>query len=322
MLEEEAGLVALTTLASYEPEEAALSIGSALRQAAHAVAIRLMTHELAHVWQDGDGRFSEQPQLGRTSFELFNLWHMLVEGEADLMALVASDAPVSGQLPVERGSDDWSKMMAWSQVIPNQRSFGLRYAHGLWTAGGWEAVREGLRPGPASTEQAMHSAHKGGDVPTQVSLPELPLAMGAPEFLWLDTLGEFGVFSLILKEQGISADSGPDLPRTLQRMATGWDGDRILATRTRSGVEAVLWRTVWDRELDAEQFAQGFLAQKPGFLMQRLGTLTRSGHVVDWVWSSDEAWELQLSALLAAFPQAALPSEADGESAEMAEAVL
>ena len=146
-------------------------------------------------------------------------------------------------------------------LFPYQQ--GLVFVNGIWARGGWKAVDRVFGRLPDSTEQVLHPAkYEAGEKPVDVPLDAdaLAKAMGAgwtatPE----DTLGEFQL-SVWLRENGVKALPAGDA-------AAGWGGDRLAYLRGPDGAYALVLRTVWDTQADADEFlaaARTAAASLPG----------------------------------------------------------
>jgi hypothetical protein len=59
----------------------------------------------------------------------------------------------------------------------------------------------------------------------------------------------------------LNASGGFDLPESATEAAAGWDGDRY-SVWANGDDDVVLWRTVWDSEADATEFAQALQASE------------------------------------------------------------
>jgi hypothetical protein len=131
--------------------------------------------------------------------------------------------------------------------------------------GGWPAALRAVETPPRSTEQLLHPDKRGSDEPARVDLPELE--PGDAELVFDDTLGELAIARL-LRERGLRSGSA-------WRSAIGWDGDRLRVYRRADGSRAIAWRSVWDREKDARQFARAIEGASV--------VVVREGRVVDAV---------------------------------------
>jgi hypothetical protein len=100
---------------------------------------------------------------------------------------------------------------------------------------------------PASTEMLVHAQKRDVDFPLHVELPEWPEeTLGAAAVVRDDTMGELNIQRLLL-ERGLGRLES-------QLAAAGWDGDHLQVYALADGASVVLWRTLWDREEDADAF--------------------------------------------------------------------
>ena len=127
-------------------------------------------------------------------------------------------------------------------------------------------------------ECPLHAGKFDRDFPVHVELPPWPDDAGEAEQIHDDVVGELAIERL-LRERGYD-----DAKAT--RAAIGWDGDRLALWRTPSGEQVIIWRSVWDREEDADQFAGAiapFSKDEPrGF------RIVRRGRIVDAVSAESE----------------------------------
>lgn len=155
---------------------------------------------------------------------------------------------------------------------------GTAYVAARHAEGGWQSVLAAFGAPPSSSEQLLHAKKLDRDFPVHVQLPPWPTAAGEADEIQQDVVGELAIERL-LRERGYD-----DAVAT--RAAIGWDGDRLGMWRTPNGELVLVWRSVWDREEDAEQFAGAiapFTANEPrGFRI-----ITR-GRMVDAVSSESE----------------------------------
>jgi len=165
---------------------------------------------------------------------------------------------------------------------------GVAYVAALHAKGGWQSVLAAFGQPPTSSEQLLHPSKLDKDFPVNVDLPPWPDKVGDAEQVQDDIVGELGI-ERVLRERGYD-----DV--VASRAAIGWDGDRLGMWRQPNGEYVLVWRSVWDREQDAEQFAgtiAPFTTNEPrGF------RIVRRGRMVDAVSAqSDEiaqAWYITL----------------------------
>lgn len=153
---------------------------------------------------------------------------------------------------------------------------------------GWENVIQVVRKPPDSTEQLMHPEKLGTDFPSHVGLPRWPRDAGKGTLVHDDVLGELTIHRL-LRERGVDA-------KEAELAAVGWDGDRLRVYAIPSGERVAIWRTIWDRDLDARQFAQAIAPLNHDD--PQAFRVVQTGRIVDCVSSeSDPIAELVHAAL-------------------------
>ncbi len=140
---------------------------------------------------------------------------------------------------------------------------------------GWKGVNALFTNPPQSTEQMLHPEKLNGpnkDLPTAVALPALEKTLGEGwKLLHDNTLGEHALAALFegwIKEKKKSGGNGGGNPmRALMggggnaegdRAAAGWDGDRYGAYEGPDGDLALVFRSVWDSEKDANEFIAAY----------------------------------------------------------------
>jgi len=156
---------------------------------------------------------------------------------------------------------------------------GAQYLYARYQSGGWEAVLRAVRSPPPSTEQLMHPSKVDQDFPVNVGMPDWPEdeygaenPFGKATMTYEDVLGEQTIFHLLM-ERGVDRMDA-------RLAAVGWDGDRLRIYEHENGERIIVWRSVWDREDDAQQFAR---AVAPKGIEPRAFRVRRHGRVVDAV---------------------------------------
>lgn len=132
-------------------------------------------------------------------------------------------------------------------------SAGQAFVAALQAEDGYDAVDAAYADLPLTTEQVLHPEKYTGerDEPVAIDLPDLLPSLGSG---WeqLDT-NDFGEFQIRIMLEG-------QLPvAEAEDAAAGWDGDQY-ALYTKDGAEVITWRSVWDSEEDAVQFATSLQA--------------------------------------------------------------
>lgn len=281
---------------------------SATREVSEALAgglLPLFTHELVHAHQDarpgglrgyfgGDGRTLDTGMAHRCA----------AEGEAEIAALVAlrgDDAVAQIEGPSSAGVLD---RLFGGELTGLIYESGRRLAAALHGDGGLEAVRGLWRRAPLSTEQILHVGKYGTDAPTAVVVPDVPGLTRAHA----TTIGELLIFNLLRQQKLGRLDAS--------LAAAGWDGDQfVVFDRGDEVAVAVAWRSVWDRDEDAADFAGRLQA------MGR-GVVEHSGRVVDWSEADSAEVHGAIGEALAADRVQPAANAADAASTAAAEAEL
>jgi len=195
---------------------------------------------------------------------------------------------------------------------------GTRFLYRRYQAGGWPAVLRAVRTPPPSSEQLMHPSKLDQDFPVNVAAPEWPKdaygdeqPFGAATLTYQDILGEQTIYRLLV-ERGVE-------DRLARLASVGWDGDELRIYEHENGARIVIWRSVWDREIDAQQFAT---AIAPKGIEPRAFRVRRHGRVVDAVSTHDVELSDRLHAKLEMQPGEPTSQSSDGASTAAIEARL
>jgi hypothetical protein len=227
-----------------------------------------MSHEIDHALQDQAFDLSvvvpDPTNEGDAAIAALSL----VEGDASLLMVQwATEHLTPAELleVVESATDDEQTALLESMpaILSGTLQFpyitGLEFVLGPQTQGGWSAVDAMYDDPPVSTEQVLHpDTYAAGEDPVDVVMPDgLVEAMGAGWSLGLeDTFGEYQL-SIWLAESG-------NAEAVATRAAAGWGGDRMAYLTGPDGADALVWRTEWDSEDDAAQFATAALTAVGG----------------------------------------------------------
>lgn len=257
-----------------------------------------LCHELAHAWQAHGGMAFRSE--GTT--EEHALDECLREGQADAIAYQTLLRRVGRTL-------DGIAPDAMFDVTTNSSEIDGRLSYSV----GARAIllrlaREGDRAvrapngGFASTEQCIHP-EKVSDQPSVVDLPA-PSGTDWDE----DTIGELGLYRML---RSPLTDRQSLSPSFAWQLAAGWDGDRLRLERLPGGRSTVVWRLVFDRRVDAGQFASEMSRHWAFDVKQR-------DACVDLAWGSTPELHQQAAARLAAHPCDYTPDAEDARTAGLA----
>ena len=171
-------------------------------------------------------------------------------------------------------------------------SDGPKFVKQLHEQEGWDAVNAVYENPPASTEQTIHPDKYESDAPTTIEFTDTSsdewdvLDMGAGSVDYA-TYGEAGFASMFWyasyaasAEAGAATDVAVPYRGFFNRTASGeistidpynydfepsagWDGDRLYpyvnASSAATNETAFVWKTEWDSEADADEFATGYV---------------------------------------------------------------
>jgi len=265
----------------------------------------VLLHELVHAWQDQQ-RDLEEVYSAPESFERFRALQCLVEGEAEALAyrveLARRGVDIS-EFEFEEIDYTLTRLTAGAGVTA-MYSAGLDHCLRHVRTHGWDGL-PGIYDDPLpSTEELLHPSKLGRDRPLELTVPDWPEAWGDAELVHEDTLGEMGLFGILNDGQLSSTNENrPASESEIWRAVIGWDGDRYRYWRRGEDGHAFAWRVVFDRELDAEQFAA---------LWERMsvGRTLHEGRAVAWAMAEGRADELARLVLDHAPVPAATPADA------------
>ncbi|MCA8921753.1 MAG: hypothetical protein KDD82_08085 [Planctomycetes bacterium] len=277
---------------------------SALNAAVESMGAReaLIAHELAHAYQaQRPGGLEALVQSEPRWTDRVHAAHALMEGECELIAMKLllarkqRDLDAVQEAQLAQGAALEEELSGVGSVVYD---LGRRALLREYKRGGWEAVQALVKAPPGSTEQLIHPAKLGADTPTEVP----PQALAGWVELHRDVVGELQTY-MYLRKLGVERAG----------LATcGWEGDCLQVLRNEARVMLVVWRTLWDSELDAQQFLQAIPAK---------GRARRAGRWVDLVWSNGPGVAEAVRGQLAAPPE--VPQvEADVASTREAEREL
>jgi hypothetical protein len=162
-------------------------------------------------------------------------------------------------------------------------SSGLRFAHELMRRGGRAEIDKAFRKLPRSSREILHpEVYFGKGAPsTDVSTASLDRAGEVGEPSYSDVIGEFGIIAML--------GSGSSDKRSAIAAGQGWLGDLVGVFEQNETFRVVSWKSVWERESDATEFASSYID-----LMRRL-----TGKVIGAEWlpiSDKKSAKIQTSA--------------------------
>ncbi len=219
-------------------------------------------HEIVHALQDQHFDLDAGP-LDREELSDDRVYGVtaLIEGDAsysELQYLIERPDLLEAYLEeIEAQDFDTSILDTAPPIIAATLIFpydqGFTFVEAIFEEGGWEAVNAAYANPPASTEQVLHpEKYLAGEAPVVVEVPDFTAGLDDSWSVFdTNTFGEFQI-RVILQETSMSDEQA-------ERAAAGWGGDTyvVAGTDDRSD-DAIHWRTVWDTNQDASEFARAW----------------------------------------------------------------
>lgn len=240
----------------------------------------------------------------------------LLEGHARLAELLLRHGNIDNLSEEARAELGAPPLHLHATLTETLCAAGAEFLFARYREGGWAALLRAVRNPPPSTEQLIHASKVDLDFPVNVSLPGWPEDdgeddyMGSAKLVYEDVMGELTMHRMLL-ERGVD-------PAQAQLAAVGWDGDLLRVYEHVSGERVFIWRSAWDREIDAQQFAA---AIAPKGIEPRAFRVERHGRVVDAV-SASPALASKLHQVLSARPSEPTAQPSDAASTAAIEARL
>ncbi|WP_435334727.1 Hvo_1808 family surface protein [Haloarchaeobius sp. TZWWS8] len=252
-----------------------------------------LAQELFHALQDQRWNISGYNQ---STTELHNARDGIIEGDGNYVDQLYEQRCEAGWdclMPQNDGgksgggSPDLNLAMYQVQLQPY--SDGVVFVKDIKEEGGWENVNAVYENPPASTEQTIHPEKYGSDQPRDLRIEDSssgswhPLDVRGPTDH--ASFGEAGLFVMLwypsyekTQRTGTAQNvvipyrkhfnvEGGELAKTdpynyAAEATTGWDGDRLLPyvddSSAETGETGYVWKTAWDSERDARQFADAY----------------------------------------------------------------
>lgn len=222
----------------------------------------LLTHEFTHALQDQHFDLMKMLVVRPYDFDRTEALFAVIEGDAMNVQRRAEEGDAYGRKSLEditRQERDrfqgYRKEVA--QLFPPLlvETFSFRYRDGarfveeIRRKNGERAVDELFTRPPLSSEQILHpEKYLQNERPLEVRLDEAAFGARGWQLVTSTPLGEIGVRGLLMA--GV-----PEKDAT--RAAAGWGGDRAFLF-DHGGAPLFVWKTVWDKTTDAEEFFRAY----------------------------------------------------------------
>ncbi|HXF36461.1 MAG TPA: hypothetical protein VNO17_04690, partial [Actinomycetota bacterium] len=211
----------------------------------------VLAHELTHALDDQHFHLERLDRLeARCRDEALGAAIGVVEGSAQYFSILYARRFLSVEEQLGLASEALPAVGDVERFIVELQSWpyvaGMAFVGALAERGGTRAVNAALRRFPVSTEQVIHPERYPNDAPRVVDVPDLSAALGEG---WKDLdvmeVGEAWLRIML----GLRIDDA-----TARAAASGWDGG-IYRAWSHGRDAAVVLDTVWDRAVDAREFA-------------------------------------------------------------------
>jgi hypothetical protein len=219
----------------------------------------LLTHELTHALQDQHFDLMKLLLVRPYNFDRTESLFAIIEGDAMNVQRRAEQGELYGRRPLDeiikqerdRFGDYRKEVGAFFPPLLTETFIfryreGARFVEAVRRSRGERGVDALFQNPPASTEQILHpEKYEAGEAPRDVQLDEAAFATSGWQSVTSTPLGEIGVRGLLMA--GITE-------KDATRAAAGWGGDRAFLFERAGHVPLFVWKTVWDRPVDAEEF--------------------------------------------------------------------
>jgi hypothetical protein len=278
-----ASFTALSAGATYSPLDKQVLIVDKFRDDS------LLTHEFTHALQDQHFDLMKLLIVRPYNFDRTEAVFAVIEGDA----MNVQRRLEQGDLYARRSLEEITRQEAdrfsgyrkeVGEFFPPllTETFIFRYRDGARfveavrrSSGGERGVDELFQRPPISSEQILHpEKYQQNEAPREVQLDENDFAAAGWKSVTSTPLGEIGVRGLLMA--GISE-------KDATRAASGWGGDRAYLFEKAGSTPLFVWKTVWDKTVDAVEFFDGYNALRRRNSVQ-VNASTPPGDMAQMIW--------------------------------------
>jgi hypothetical protein len=229
----------------------------------------LLAHEFTHALQDQHFDLMKLLLVRPYNFDRTESLFAVIEGDAMNVQRRLEQGDSYGRRPLEdiirqereRFGDYRKEIGAFFPPLLTETFIfryreGARFVEAVRRTRGERGVDALFQQPPASTEQILHpEKYEANEAPRLAQINEEAFAASGWTSVTSTPLGEIGVRGLLMA--GV-ADS------VATRAAAGWGGDRAYLFERAGGTPIFVWKTVWDRAADAEEFFNAYNSLQRG----------------------------------------------------------
>jgi len=273
---------AISAGATYSPLDKQVLIVDKLRD--HS----LLTHEFTHALQDQHFDLMKLLFARPYNFDRAESLFAVIEGDAMNVQRRMEQGEAYGRRPLEdiqkqerdRFAGYLKEVGAFFPPLLTESFIfryrdGARFVEGVRRARGQSGVDALFERPPVSTEQILHpEKYEANEQPRDVQVDDAVFGANGWESVTSTALGEVGVRGLLMA--GV-------LEKEATRAATGWGGDRAYLFERPGGTPLFVWKTVWDRPVEAQEFFDAYNSLRRSTGAQ-IGEYSATGDVAYAVW--------------------------------------
>jgi hypothetical protein len=227
----------------------------------------LLTHEFTHALQDQHFDLMKLLVVRPYNFDRAESLFAVIEGDAMNVQRRFEEGDAYGRRTLEdivkqereRFGDYRREVGAFFPPLLTETFIfryreGARFVEAVRRSHGERGVDALFEHPPVSTEQILHpEKYEAGEAVREVQLDEAAFAASGWQNVTSTPFGEIGVRGLLMA--GVAEGEAA-------RAAAGWGGDRAYLFERAGSTPLFVWKTVWDRTIDAEEFFNSYNASR------------------------------------------------------------
>ncbi len=247
----------------------------------------LLTHEFTHALQDQHFDLMKMLVVRPYNFDRTEAVFALIEGDAMNVQRRLEQGDAYGKLKLDEiTKQEQDRFSGYRQEIGDlfppllTETFIFRYRDGarlveaVRRTRGEQGVNELFGRPPVSSEQILHlEKYQQNELPRDAQLNEDSFAAAGWKSVTSTPLGEIGVRGLLMA--GISE-------KDAVRAAAGWGGDRAYLFEKQGSAPLFVWKTLWDKNVDAEEFFNAYNSLRSKKSAQV--SVSKSGDETQTIW--------------------------------------
>lgn len=249
----------------------------------------LLAHEFTHALQDQHFDLMKMLVLRPYDFDRTEALFAVIEGDAMNVQRRAEEGEAYGRKSLEDITKQERERFGFYRkevgalfpaLLIETFSFryrdGARFVEEVRRKAGGRGINELFARPPLSSEQVLHpEKYFQNERPLDVRLDEAAFSSGGWQLVTSTPFGEIGVRGLLMA--GVSE-------KDATRAAAGWGGDRAFLFERSGNASIFVWKIVWDKSADAEEFFRSYNEMEKGRAGAQLSASSAQGEVAQAVW--------------------------------------